>query len=614
MTRLGTLRSQLAALRRARAGVRAATAWSSLATAILWALAGVLAVDLLFELAVFPRLVLILLAAGGVLWAYSRFTRPLLGHAETEVDMALLVERQERIDSDLVAALQFESTEAARWGSPRLAGAVIDYVAAVGPGINVFAGFSREQMTRRGVLLGVTALLLLVGAALFPGHVAVFFNRLLLGSQHYPTRTRIEQIFVGEQRVLLSADHGTRPQPLKAAQGRPVRFLVIAAGQVPPTGTIAARARDGGTVRTTIDLAPLSDDQRASLSPTQLDLLAESPYSTVFAGTLLQLLEDTTYQVFLGDAWTDPATIAMVHLPTIETELSLVPPRYAVRGSDKIDPASRQVSVLEGTSAGLVVRSTNRKPLAEVTLKIGSGESQTSHALAVVDDAATDGAATEWSLPRENSPLANIREEIRYELVVVDTDGLGPDAPIRGTIRIRPDRLPTASADVVHKVVLPTAEPVIEFRAADDYGLARLVLVAEIERFDPARAAGITGDLGTGIAPAAEEVPAETRRFELLAGPPVAADRLPLVGRYPLALSRLALAKGDRVKLTLEATDYRGEDDAGRVLGESQASESLILEISDESGVLAAISEADQRSEERLTDLIKRQLGIGESP
>jgi hypothetical protein len=39
-----------------------------------------------------------------------------------------------------------------------------------------------------------------------------------------------------------------------------------------------------------------------------------------------------------------------------------------------------------------------------------------------------------------------------------------------------------------------------------------------------------------------------------------------------------------------------------------------VLEISDESGVLAAISEADPRSEEKLTDIIKRQLGIGETP
>jgi hypothetical protein len=609
MTRLGTLRSQLAALRRARAAVRAATAWSSLATAVLWALAGILAVDLLFELAILPRLVLVLIAAGAVVWAYWRFTRPLVGQAETEVDMAILVERQERIDSDLVAALQFESPEATRWGSPRLAGAVIDYVAAVGPGINVFAGFSREQMTRRGVLLGVTALVLLLAAAIFPGHAAVFLNRLLLGSQHYPTRTRIDGIVLGDQRVLLAADDGTEPRPLKAAQGRPVRFLVVASGHVPPAGTIAARAPGAAAVRTTLDLLPLADDERADLSPAVQELLASSSEQTLFAGTLPQLLEDTTYQIYLGDAWTDPATIEMVPLPTIETQLSLEPPRYAARASDTADPASRQVSVLEGTSANLLVRSTNRKPLAAVTLKIGTGEAQTSH-----DLAASDAASTEWSLPSENSPLANIRQEIRYELTVVDADGLSPDTPIRGTIRIRADRLPTVAANLVHKVVLPTAEPLVEYRAADDYGLARVVLVTEIERFDPARVAAAAADLSAGIAPAAQEVAAETSCFELHAGPPVAADRLPLLGQYPLSLSPLRLAKGDRVKLTLEATDYRGENDAGQVQGESQASEPLILEISDESGVLAAISEADQRSEERLTDLIKRQLGIGESP
>ena len=67
--------------------------------------------------------------------------------------------------------------------------------------------------------------------------------------------------------------------------------------------------------------------------------------------------------------------------------------------------------------------------------------------------------------------------------------------------------------------------------------------------------------------------------------------------------------KGDRLKLTLEAVDYRGD-----APGESYLSDPLVLEISDEAGVLAAISEADQRSEQRLTDIIKEQLGIGESP
>src|SRR6185503_7904320 len=104
------------------------------------------------------RLVVIVLAAVGIGWAFWRFTRPLMGRRESEIDMALLVERQQEIDSDLVAALQFEEPEAARWGSSQLESAVIDYVASVGRGINVFEGFSREQMLRRGGLLAASLL------------------------------------------------------------------------------------------------------------------------------------------------------------------------------------------------------------------------------------------------------------------------------------------------------------------------------------------------------------------------------------------------------------------------------------------------------------------------
>jgi hypothetical protein len=113
----------------------------------------------------------------------------------------------------------------------------------------------------------------------------------------------------------------------------------------------------------------------------------------------------------------------------------------------------------------------------------------------------------------------------------------------------------------------------------------------------------------------AAEVPVERHRYDLLGqSQPLTAARLPLAGKFPLKLSPLKLAKGDRIKITLEVTDYRGENDAGQAVGTTFQSEPLVLEISDESGVLAAISEADQRSEERLTDIIKRQLGIGESP
>ena len=96
-------------------------------------------------------------------------------------------------------------------------------------------------------------------------------------------------------------------------------------------------------------------------------------------------------------------------------------------------------------------------------------------------------------------------------------------------------------------------------------------------------------------------------------GKTLTSAKLPTSGEYKLELGKLnlssKLAKGDRIKVVLEVVDYRGDQP-----GVSYYSDPLVLEISDESGVLAAISEADERSEQRLTDIIKRQLGIGESP
>ena len=140
-----------------------------------------------------------LLAGAGVGWAFWRFTRPLMGQSESELDMALLVERQQEIDSDLVAAMQFEAPDAAKWGSPQLESAVIDYVASVGRGINVFEGFSREQMWRRGGLLALSLVAVGIAALVAPAYVSAFFNRLLLGSMHYPTRTVIERIVINDQ-------------------------------------------------------------------------------------------------------------------------------------------------------------------------------------------------------------------------------------------------------------------------------------------------------------------------------------------------------------------------------------------------------------------------------
>lgn len=679
MTKLSTLRAQLAGLRNARALVRQGTAWSTFVTALLWALIGVFILDVIFEFGIPERIVLLLVAAGAVAWAGHVFTRPLLGVRETEVEIALMVERQQQIDSDLVAAIQFESPEAVSWGSPQLEGAVIDYVAGVGKGINVFEGFSREQMLRRGATLGITSAILLIAAAIFPGYALAFANRVLLGGMHYPTKTNIVHVLINRRVVLDSAEHGCRPESAKCAQGRPISFLILAAGELPKEGKVLLISTGPSRAKTEINVVPLTGDQRLArlkLGEDKLRLAANSPETDIsqpwrdeilalvrfdapqaveaidksqdhasliaaadqvaaaikqwpenssdrlaatalYEGQLDRLVDGVKYKLLLGDAWTDMSRINMIPLPIVQRRLTPVPPHYA-RTAQLTEPTSApQISVLEGSDVQIAVECKNEKSLAAVWLvtKV-DGKSKR------FDLEKQDEAGRNWELKiasGSTNPFTKIAAETKYEIQATDTDGLNLETPLRGVIRIKPDRSPSGGAEIVHKVVLPAAEPVVSYRANDDFGIAQVNLFAEIEReqdeSSPAASVSEEGADSSGVSQTpAPLAAAEKISLPLLPqGGPVTGTRLPLANKYKLNLGKLPLSKkltkGDRVKLVLEVVDYRGNQ-----AGASYYSDPLVLEISDESGVLAAISEADERSEQRLTDIIKRQLGIGESP
>ena len=309
-------------------------------------------------------------------------------------------------------------------------------------------------------------------------------------------------------------------------------------------------------------------------------------------------------------------------LPVVESTLTPILPAYAQNSVARaFDPTSRQLGVLEGSQVRVAIECKNGKPLESAWLSVIDRKPPERYELTP-----DDPGRLRWRLTETDNPFLRVERELRFEIQVVDEDGLSLEVPLRGLVRIRPDRPPTCSAGVVHRVVLPTAMPVIEYRAADDYALAAIRLHGQIERAQ--------SDIES------EEI--EHFVLPLVDLPePLLADQLPVSGHYALDLaavpsvgvpasaglrvstpvgnalrgvpsgrapsgSTIALLKGDRLKLTIEALDYRGIID-----GESTRSEPLILEISDESGVLTAISEADERTEERLSDLIKQQLGIG---
>jgi len=536
----------------------------------------------------------------------------------------------------------------------------------------VFRGFDRGKFVRRVGLFSACMAVVLLISALAPRHVIAFGNRLCLGSMHYPTWTRIDQIFVNRTAVFTSGDSAAAPADCHAAQGRPLFFLVQCSGHLPSTGRVVLTAENSTGSRTQLELRPLSLAERLArlqeatgrlkdvLRSGQLEMplnlqtevrwlvsfdspRAVSPLmaaretkdlaaaaaeiaatidnwpgdresSVVLAGELARLNDDVKFKITAGDAWTEPARVQMIPLPVIETRASAKPPKYAADRMKEVPSANGQLAVPVGSSVDVTVESVNRKPLAAAWMAIQNADGPQR-----VDFVTQDAQRLNWSLKAGDSPFHEIRRELRYEVQVVDLDGLSLEVPIRGSIRIRPDEPPTVVADVLHKLVLPTAEPVVRYRATDDYGISKIALLVSVERSGAKAAPPSTnGDLhvDSGVpAPPAIAVPVELHRFELQASnEPLFGDRLPVAGNFPLSLSPLKLAKGDSLKLTLEVTDYRGENDQRQPIGQAALSDSLVLQVSDESGVLAAISEGDQRSEQQLSEIIKRQLGIGDQP
>lgn len=586
MSKLAAIRSQLAALRFRRALLRRGQAVSLLVFWIVLTLGVLFFLDWFFELPRWQRLIPILAGLGLLAYGIKKYILPRFAENETELDLALLVESQQGFDADsrdLVAALQFDSVGAQNWGSAQLQQAVVAYVSDAQESWDVFSGFTWEPLFKRlGWVSAVTAVAL-VCALVFPGHASAFFARLLLSSQHYPTRTQIEEVLVNGKPI-----DPTTAEGLRSPYGQPIEFEVRLGGEIPQQGTVSLQSLDH-SVEHSIDLNPKGiSGQR-------------------FGGTLDRLTSSVQFQLYCGDAWTDPATIELVPLPTVDIQFRATPPAYAQTEAqpEEIPSGARNISVIEGSS--LQVNLTSNKPLKSVRLNLQQEE--TTEAVELV---AADSERLQWQLPSEETPLENILKRISYEVSATDEDDLQLEFPLKGEIRIKSDRPPQVSADLLARteLILPEAKPVIQYRARDDYGIAALRIRREVQRS--------SGEMEEQTVTffAAEQLPADSQALRGRLASQGVTKHLPetpplrvLEGTYRMELSSLGLQKGDQLRVSIEATDFRGKNP-----GQTSVSEVLLLQVTDEQGIFAAMFEQDKESARHLDAIIRRQLGIGESP
>jgi hypothetical protein len=531
-SRLDPLRVRLDAVRKRRLFSRRLTAWTAVVAAVLGALLVAFVLDWLFGLPRAGRLWLWAGIVAATVWAFRRYARPLLRVHENDIDVALSMEKAHGIDSDFVAALQFERPEADGWGSETLRTAVVDYVSEFGRQWTSAAPLWNRLLAGRAAwAAGLAALLALVGVA-SPATLRAFAERMALGSRHYPTWTRIERLVIAGREI-----DPTRGDEIRAPAGQPLAVEVTWAGRQPGE-SLATFVGDSGGGSADIPLVPSETEATEGSQP-------------VLAGELPNLTESATVVVHAGDAWSEQVRIVAVPAPVVEANLVVEPPAYA---RDAVKPASagRQTAVLEGSSVALEVVCLNKDlTSAEVVI---------------------DGTA---------HPL--VRQD-------------GPDGP------------PQIVIDAITRAVVPTARPTISYTVKDDYGVARLRANVVVQRGDAepvAAAAAAEGEAAEPAGPPASGA-VEIRRE---GDPPLVGAALPHAGKVAVPLGGYGLKKGDFVRVTIEAVDFRGPTP-----GQTATSAPIDFSVTDENGVLEALQRADTQAAEELKTIIEDQLRVGEKP
>lgn len=620
MSLLVPLHRRLRRLVRRRRWLRLVAALTPLATAGLWFLGAAFLLDWLLDLNRAQRVVIWLVGLGALLWAYRRYGWPWLPGKESELDVALWVERQARVDTDVVAALQFESPEAASWGSVQLEQAVIEQAAQLAPQLPMDEGLPKRPIQRRTLLFGATLAAALVVWASWPVHVRIFLARLFLSNCHYPTRTQIQWVKVNGQ--LIAAEAGE----CWVIEGQPVRVEVLASGQLPQEGRMelalhSTRARTSlplrafslrdtgsGPAPRVSQAAGPSDASRKEEPPSsaktskenvQKDTIPEG--SALYVGGLDRLSDPAWMKIYLGDTWTEPILLRLTPLPRIELVMQVQPPDYAQQADV---PKGRftglcQLAVVEGSQVQVFISSDKR--LQEASLRIeeipypmrpaGGADIAAPPAGGAKPQNQTDPNYTDddsihwWTLPPVGTPLEAVTTPVQFTIQVKDEHGLSLEHPVQGFLRILPDLPPRVSASQRTPRILPTAQPRILYEASDDFGIGKVSLVRQVLRPD--------GSMKEDELVVYQLAPGQKPQKNLQA-------------TFPMPLDSLELKPGDQLRVTVRVEDYRGPRP-----GQVGLSEPLVFQVTDLAGILSAITETDRQLVQEYQEMIDRQLEVG---
>lgn len=525
---------------------------------MLWLILAAFVSDWSLHLSLPVRGIILFGWSAACLWTIKRLIWPVVTIRESLDDVAVLVERKLGIDSDLVAALQFDVSSARTWGSTTLIDALIDDVAGMSSSLNFALAFTYRPLPNSVAAVGLTLLIVALGMVILPEQTATFSNRFLLGSASYPTSTVIQLLEINQQTI--DPQPRARVSPIRVRVGQTVSLKVHCSGNLPGTG-IARLADRSGESRNQITLRP---------SPLDCSILA---------GELPHVGDSFHLQILVGDAVSPFIDIDVIPDPAVDVAWEVSAPHYATTSLEPSDVMiqSYQLSVLENSSLKLKLVSPNKR-LASAQL---TADGVCYH---LVPANHADGSPPTWTLP-DGTPFESVQRPLQYEIQVVDQDFLTLERPVTGQLRIRPDLPPRIVVKAVTRRVLPSARPKIDYVVQDDFGVASVEATVRISRED-----GRTTEHEMLI----KSIEPNEQPVKLFSG------------QQTLPLAAYELKKGDEIILVLKAIDWRGGAEGQFTLGEP-----VIFPVTDLDGILNDIGEEDKKSAKQLDEILKRELEIG---
>jgi hypothetical protein len=576
------LKERLRAVARGEREVAAVTGTAKVLIALAVFTAAFFLVDWLFVLSVAARAVLLIGGLAAAAWVAKTELYDPLRRRRDEITTALEIERRfPDLRDRLISVVQL--TDANVDVSPALLERLEVETAQMTAPLH-FTDVIDWRFLRKILLIALLIVVAGVASSVaFPHYVSATFRRMFFGNVRYPSLTQI----------------AVKEVSRRIEQGTDWRIEVALAGKIPSSVTLKMRAAP--EARKPKAAHALGKEGAASGGSKWVSVPIKPIIGYTYGVTIEKVQESFDFQVFAGDAWTEPMDVkVLVPVEVLDPVLDVRPPEYSGL-APLVGAPLVGAQVLEGST--VTVKAPMTKPIVSAALLV-AGEAPLPLQPRDKDGFAVGTfrvlcAGESSTVARAAFPARN--GAVTFTLQAKDVDGLVNREPrVLYALRVQSDRTPRVKilSPRDDRLSVPFAEWKIAYEADDDFGLRKAWLAWDVfETESLAAGSSSSGDTAQTLKPlrsgrVTTHVDQDSRQWR---------------GTAALDMVAAKTAPGETLIAWIEMADARETAAPGTAIGKSQP---LRFNIVDENDKWVEIQGRLQSIEESVIHLHDRQENV----